>query len=280
MDQLHIIPKAEDDSLLGRAVAERHDLIDVRPGTTVFVLGEPVIVYGRLRGNYDELRAVLHHAPYGKHRRLTQLINQHEVSHTHDVNFGFNPSNPIFGTAAGPTKFDAHYPNWSKILAAHGRELCDLYQEFNPTRFQRHKAAVEKEIQPHWRIDGTPFTQGVLNNANALGYHYDRDNLQGGWSAMTYFKKDTSGGNLIVPSLGLRFINEDQGFFFFDGQSVMHGVTPIVKESFSAYRYSIVFYTRASMRNLGSYSEERDRASKTELRKHQKKLARGPDQKQ
>lgn len=272
MNLIEIPAAAEDASLLGRRVQEAPGLREVRPGTTITQGGKPIIVYDRLPGDWAELRSILRHIKYSKNRRMTQMNGQNEVQHTIDTTFGFKPSNPVFGTPAGACRFTTEFPGWYERIVALGEQLMGYYEAANPTKYAAHKQWIEANINPRWRVGNTIYTQGVINDANALGYHYDRDNYEGGWSCMVYFSHKVRGGNLIIPSLGLKFICEDSTYMLFDGQGVMHGVTPIVKLTPHSYRYSIVYYTRASMVGLGTYEEELTRIKQIEMNKHLKRM--------
>lgn len=83
---------------------------------------------------------------------------------------------------------------------------------------------------------------------------------------MLVFKRDIVGGHLSCPEYGLGFKLKNNSLLMFDGQSILHGVTPIQKKSASAYRYSIVYYSLQQMWKCMSVDEElaRIRNKKTE----------------
>jgi hypothetical protein len=270
----------EPKELLGKAVSETDCMETVYPGTIIELDEKPILVYGVLPKEFSTrvVRSILPNVRFSKNRRLTQLKNQTEVKHTFDVNFGYNPPNRVFNTSAGACRFNEDNPNWYAELVKLGNCIArEHYAQLNPERYAHQMKFLEEKIAPHWRIKGTPFTQGVINDANALGYHYDRDNVPGGWSCMVYFKEGVQGGNLIVPALRLKFMCADRAFMLFDGQSLMHGVTPITKLNDKAYRYSIVYYARESMVGLGTLEEELAKSQDVEYRKHQKRMEEPKD---
>ena len=73
------------------------------------------------------------------------------------------------------------------------------------------------------------------------------------------FKQGISGGYLAVPEVGLGFEIGDRSLLLFDGQGLLHGVTPITKRSENAKRYSIVYYSLQQMWNCEAIGVELDR---------------------
>jgi hypothetical protein len=64
---------------------------------------------------------------------------------------------------------------------------------------------------------------------------------------MLGFKKDIEGGHLTIPELDLAFDIGDQSLLLFDGQSLLHGVTPFRRTTDAAMRYTVVFYSLEGM---------------------------------
>jgi hypothetical protein len=107
-----------------------------------------------------------------------------------------------------------------------------------------------------WKIGDTPFTSGIINKNNQLPYHFDAGNVKNVWSNMVVFKKDVTGGCLACPELGITFELKDNSVLMFDGQNILHGVTPFNKTSPNGYRYSIVYYSLLPMWNCLPPKEE------------------------
>lgn len=264
-------------SLIGKRVGEK-DYVDlIYPGTIVRLNGKPIIVYGTLPEEFGTttVRAILQNLKYSKNRRLTQYKNKAdlEVAESVDINFGFNPPNRIFGTTAGSCMMSHKYPAWSQELGYLGGRIArELYSQLMAETYRSHIQYLVEHIHPRWLIEGTPFTQGVVNNANQLGYHFDRDNIPNAASCMVYLKRGVQGGNLAIPGLRAKLICQDRAFMLFDGQSIMHGVTPIKSIAKESYRYSIVYYARDSMVGLGTMEEEMAKSQDVEYRKHVKRM--------
>lgn len=268
----------EDKSIIGQRVSEIDDFREIHPGTVVTCGGTPTVIYGKIDGDWSVVRSILQSIKFSKNRRMgmytkkKELLASNGVINTTDITFGFKPSNPVFGNAPSACRLNAEAPGWYEEVANLGEFLLSKYKAFAPEKFEFHKKTVEDSVAPQWRIRGTPYTQGIINSMNALGYHYDRDNFDGVWSCMAYFMNGIKGGNLIIPSLRSKLICADNTYVLFDGCGLMHGVTPITKTRPSGYRYSIVYYSRKSMRGLGTYEEELDRMKNIEVKKHAKRL--------
>ena len=86
---------------------------------------------------------------------------------------------------------------------------------------------------------------------------------------MVVFKGGVSGGFLSLPEYRAGVELKDNSLFMFDGQSILHGVTPIKKHNPNSYRYSIVYYSLRQMWKCLTIDEEviriRQRKTKREL---------------
>ncbi len=268
MQELALDVLPPDESLIGQQAFEIKAEHEIKPDTLVRdkKTGELLIAYGRLPKKHNELKAICRAIKFSKHRRLTQLVNDYERPESVDIAFGSRPPNPVFSLAASQCQFNSQCPAWYDAICELGAELEWLYSEHEPAKYQAQKATVTA-IHPDWVLPKTSvYTQGVLNDANVLGYHYDRDNVPNGFSAMVYFKQRISGGNLLLPQLQAKLVCEDETYVLFDGQSLIHAVTPILKKDPThSYRYSFVFYARQSMIGLGSFDEELKKTKKKEM---------------
>lgn len=89
---------------------------------------------------------------------------------------------------------------------------------------------------------------------------------------MVVFKHQIDGGYLTCPEIGLCFELKDKSVLMFDGQNILHGVTPFTKLSPESYRYSIVYYSLAQMWKCLPPGEETKQANKRR-REREKKMA-------
>jgi hypothetical protein len=121
----------------------------------------------------------------------------------------------------------------------------------------------EQRILPEYTITKTPFTSGVVNKENALAYHFDKGNFAGMQSAMIVLCKDIMGGHLVLPEYNVAFKIKNNTLILFDGQNVLHGVSPIKKCNDKGYRYSIVYYSMKELWKCLTQEEEIIRYNKS-----------------
>lgn len=127
---------------------------------------------------------------------------------------------------------------WAGVAARH-------YQRFGPEVYARHLRAAQR-VLPAWLIRGTPFSSGIVNRDNPLPYHHDRGNVKNAWSAMLGFKRGCVGGYLALPEYDIAFEIADRSLLLFDGQRVLHGVTPFTV-ALDGWRFTVVYYTLEQM---------------------------------
>lgn len=74
-----------------------------------------------------------------------------------------------------------------------------------------------------------------------------------------------------MPEFGLGFEIKNSSLLIFDGQSILHGVTPIRRESENSYRYTVVFYTLLQMWKCEPLDKELARIRKIKTEREQKR---------
>lgn len=162
--------------------------------------------------------------------------------------FGFAPPKVVRGEeVCAATMLAREQPEAHAALTG----LADLvereYRAANAAMYGHHVETVAK-VLPDWRLgDGGVFTSGIVNRNNKLPYHYDAGNFKGVWSNMLVFKRACVGGDLVCPELGLCFALRDHSLFMFDGQGILHGVSPFRLTRPDGYRYSVVYYSLQQM---------------------------------
>ena len=115
------------------------------------------------------------------------------------------------------------------------------------------------------------FTSGIVNKNNQLNYHYDSGNFRGVYSNMLVFKGDVSGGHLVIPEINISLEVADNSITIFDGQDLLHGVSPIKYLHKESYRYSIVYYSLERMWQCMEVGEEIDRIRKKKMEREIKR---------
>lgn len=232
--------------------------------------GEPVIIYGRLGARYDKMLWAVKTLGFLQEIRSSGGISPFDRDKLKaGKNKGLGASR-IFGyrppvrynycaNYCAPSSSAYSHPAQHAVICEFGRLLDSIYGNFAPDVAARHSELL-RSIRAEWIIPGTRFTSGIVNRANPLKYHFDRGNLEKVMSCMVVFRHQCDGGFLSIPEFGGRWPLEDHSFFLFDGQSHLHGVTPIRRLNKRAYRYSVVYYALQAMAKCGGLDEELSRA--------------------
>lgn len=221
----------------------------------VYQDGRLVIVYLELAGDpevapvLDRIAATLPRVKYTKDARTDGLV-------TTSRTFGFKPRNVLrhdFCSAAGMA---SEQPAEHAVIVAGAAVAGRYYRQHNPELYAHHAATVDDRIRPEYHFEDEVFTSGIINDNNPLKYHFDTGNFRDVWSGMLAFRNGTAGGYLAMPEYDLAIAIADRSLLLFDGQSILHGVTPIVKLKPNATRYSIVYYSLKEMWNCAPLDEE------------------------
>jgi len=162
--------------------------------------------------------------------------------------FGYQPPAPLrrrYGCSR--SQFNAEHPKAMDTLA----RFCSLaeyvFRTLAEDVYERTAKSVLDLIAPAWRIAGTPWTSGIINQTAALPYHRDQANVVGSWSAMIGARSGVDGGLLHLLDYDLYLPIRHGSVTIFDGQSVAHGVTPMRLVTHNAWRYTSVVYSKRLM---------------------------------
>lgn len=134
-----------------------------------------------------------------------------------------------------------------------------------PERATKDLNLVRSMVLPEWIMHPDAWwTSGVVNRTSPLPYHRDRNNFAA-WSAMVVVRRGVRGGHLHVPEYDMVVECRDGDVVWFNGNDLIHGVTPMTKVLRDGYRISAVYYPVAKMRHCLTYAEEieRGRLSRT-----------------
>ena len=170
--------------------------------------------------------------------------------------FGFMPRETIRKDYCSATALAYENPAGHRIICDFAKTLSHYYKDFCPDMFTTHDNLVQQKIRPDWVIEGSPFTSGVVNKNNLLKYHFDGGNIKHVFSNMVCFKQDSSGGMLAIPEFDLLLEIANKSVLFFDGQAIMHGVTPFRINSVNGYRFTLVYYSLQQMWHCQPINEE------------------------
>ncbi|MDZ4662968.1 MAG: hypothetical protein SGJ18_15250 [Pseudomonadota bacterium] len=134
--------------------------------------------------------------------------------------------------------------------------------------YKREFAAIyyfqEKlDIDPHFLVGRTVFSQCILNKSFRTCLHRDRSNAEGTYSNMICLGDNSfSGGYLVLPEYRVAINMRPRDYFGFNGREIWHGNTQINGDG---TRLTIVCYVKKEI--IGkSYEEElRKMANKINL---------------
>jgi hypothetical protein len=171
--------------------------------------------------------------------------------------FGYAPRNVLRGHACRAVSMAVNHPKEHKAICNAARFVDEQYQQWFPQVHASHVDALKK-VKPEWIIPGSVFTSGIVNYNNPLQYHFDAGNFAKVCSAMVGFRHKTDGGYLACPEIDTAFEIGDRSLILFDGQSLLHGVTPIHRKANDSFRYTIVYYSLKQMWNCEGVSGEID----------------------
>ena len=174
--------------------------------------------------------------------------------------FGYNPRNAIRKDFCSIASYAMEQPDLHARVIACGALAAKYYALHNPELYDAHLATTKSKVVSDFKFADVPFTSGIINDNNPLCYHFDSGNFKDVWSAMIVLKRDIRGGHLSMPEYGVSCEVSDKSIFYFDGQNILHGVTPIIKNRPDARRFSIVYYSLRAMWNCSPLNEEIARA--------------------
>lgn len=235
---------------------------------------ELVIVYLVLNDDCRDVETAVQRINYMEGTRASGMRSRARV-------FGNQPRSLPRRDFCNSASLSREDPAANEIISAYADKVATYYEQYNPDRYAKHAATTER-VLPEWRLKKSPFTSGIVNRNNPLPYHFDSGNFADVWSNMLVFKRGITGGYLAVPQYDVAFALPNNSLLMFDGQGLLHGVTPFTMQDENSYRYSIVYYSLKQMWQCLPITEEVIRAQKRradrEYRRYEEGLARtGPD---
>ncbi|HET9137522.1 MAG TPA: hypothetical protein VFO76_12880 [Candidatus Kapabacteria bacterium] len=257
MQTREIIRTAIDDKLYLRRTPERTDYKELITTDTIFIEnGKPIILYKILPKTYlDKLRYLVFKSKFIKTHRTNGTPSQSAV-------FGALPRIPHRHNYC---RYSANTKNQKELnsdIFYFARLINSIYRDLLPDQHEINLSIVEESVEAEYVIKGTPFTTVNLNINHAIKYHRDTGNFKNVFSNVLILKDGVAGGFLVCPEFEIAFGQQDGALILFDGQNIIHGVTPIKMKHDKAYRCSCVFYALADMKNCYPYKLELERVKK------------------
>jgi hypothetical protein len=157
------------------------------------------------------------------------------------------------------TPFTRDDPGWAAVLKLL-QTMDAVYREAMPGAHDEQRRFAELTSR-NYRIPGTVFTTGTVNDTHAFVAHRDRGNLPLGASVMTVLRRGAySGGLFVLPEYRVAFDLGSRDVILFPPDA-LHGNTVLVGEG-RYERLSVVAYYLRGMLRCGSALEEWERANR------------------
>ncbi len=261
MKEIKLVRKDVDyKDFIKRTALEKDFDVLVKEPTIFTENGEIKIILDIVDIDTSQVLSDLRRVQYVEGKRTRGLTSRSRI-------FGFRPRNPIRGDYCSSTSLAKEAPDIHARVCNLAVEIEKYYEKYNPKGYNNHKELTEGKIKDIWRLGKKSiFTSGIINKNNPLAYHFDSGNFNGVYSLMIVFKEGVEGGYLSLPEYGIGLELRNNSILMFDGQSILHGVTPITYTSPQAHRFSIVYYSLKQMWKCLNMTEElaRIRNRKTE----------------
>lgn len=234
--------------------------IVVTQDTTVLLNGKPIVVYiADLPKPTDRLFDALTRIKYDTSTRTSGMVTSSKI-------FGYAPRNAIRNLSCRAAAIALQHPTESDILKQFADVAAEQYHATNRELAEKHARMTKENVKPGYQMGQSMFTSGIVNHNNPLKYHFDSGNYVGVWSAMFAFKRHVEGGRLACPEIGVSFECANKSLTMFDGQSILHGVTPIIKKRQDAVRYTVVYYSLKQMWSCESHRDEIERMRESRMK--------------
>jgi hypothetical protein len=238
----------------------------IKEDCIIYVDGEPALVYKVLpKKELKHIRWAVKNLKYLSGERTLGLKTESKV-------FGYSPRLAVRHDFCRLSQMGNDDRKQHKVITDFGKRLSEIYKDTMPDHFFNHENVVFDKVLPEWRIEGTPFTSGIVNKNSRLKYHFDAGNFKGLLSNMVVLKRDVDGGHLVIPEIDVALEVPDGALVIFNGQKLLHGVSEINYRNEMGYRYSVVFYSLEQMWNCDPLDEEIARIRNVKTEREKKRL--------
>lgn len=261
IDFTQYVQRRASDADCSTLLKDEFKLVDEESGNVVALYCKPDNESQRFDDIFDACKDVRYQQSY----RTSGLKTTSRI-------FGFNPRNAIRKDFCSITSFAVEQPDLHSRVLAGGALAAKYYALHNAELYDEHLETTRAKVTATFQIPDVPFTSGIINDNNPLCYHFDSGNFKNVWSAMIVLKHKIAGGHLAMPEYDVACEVAGNSIFYFDGQSILHGVTPIQKLQEDSRRFSIVYYSLRAMWDCRPLREEIARARNRREQVEQRRL--------
>lgn len=234
---------------------------------TIMDGNEVKVVYDKIPFDVEKYRDAVLRIKYQESERTAGLKTVSRI-------FGYSPRNTLRKDFCSTTSLSGDHPEEHDLICELGEKIAAHYLATAPDVYLSHKQVAGEKLRTEWMIPGTPFTSGIINKNNPLKYHFDTGNFKQVFSCMVAFKKGCEGGHLSLPEYDLGLEIGDATVLLFDGQEILHGVTPFKLLEEDGYRYTVVFYSLRRMWQCLTVTDEVARIRNVKTERERKRLAK------
>lgn len=220
-------------------------------------------IYMVIPGITDAIRPHLRNIRFDETTRVSGLKTRSRI-------FGYMPRIVMRSDYCRTASMAKDNPKATQALEELARKVSEYYKEFNPELYEKHQALTNKVLSDYV-IPDTLFTSGIINENNYLNYHFDAGNFRHVASILVGVKENVGGGYLAMPEYDCALEIANDCICIFDGQDILHGVTPIELLHRDAKRYTIVYYSLAKMWNCEPLNDEIARIRQKKLERELKR---------
>ena len=254
MDIIHVTKLEGDFSKLLKTTPKKNDCERIiKNDTVIYENGEIVIIYKTIPAKeINRLKKLVTSVKYTKSARSNGTPTQAAI-------FGSLPRVPNRNNYCRVTADTKNQRKHAKDILDFSEIIDGIYKSLLPEQHELNLKIVNENVDSSYLIKDTPFTTINFNVNHAIKYHKDTGNFKNVFSNVLIIKEDVIGGHLICPEYNLGFEQGDGALILFDGQKIIHGVTPIKQIHEKGFRASCVFYSLATMKNCYPYEQELDR---------------------
>lgn len=270
MKELHLERKKIDVKNFKQRTALLSDVNHIiKEDVIVYCEGKPILLYKVLDKDVTKhLRWAVKNIDYITTKRTRGLATTSRI-------FGYYPRNPIRQDHCRTADLAVTDPKQHFVITDFANNLHKIYEEYFPETYKKHMDMLNEKVLDEWKIGNTPFTSGIVNKNNPLKYHFDAGNFKGVLSNMIALKKGVEGGFLVVPEFDFALEIADNSLSIFDGQDLIHGVSPFELTQKDGYRYTAVYYSLEQMWQCETIDDELLRIR--EVAKEKEKLRTDPE---
>lgn len=242
----------------------------IKEDAAIFIDGKLRVIYKKLAFDQNEIVKALQTIKFQETTRTSGLVTTSRI-------FGYMPRIVQRSDYCRIASLAKDFPKEHDIVCRYAKMTCELYQKEDPDMYKIHEYEARTKVRPQYIIPGTPFTSGIINKNNPLKYHFDSGNFKSVYSNMLAFKHNVTGGYLSLPEYDIGLEIADNSVLIFDGQGILHGVTPFKLTAPDGYRYTIVYYSLQQMWKCLPLDEELIRIRNKKTERELKRMQSSPE---